>query len=441
MARGDMKSWGRYPRARHRSIPVTWRADPFPRPPEPPLLAFGLGRSYGDVCLNDGGTILRVRGLDRFVEFDPDAGTLDCEAGVSLGEALDLIAPRGFFLPVVPGTAHVTMGGAVANDVHGKNHHRAGTFGCHVTELEVARSSGERIVCGPDRNPDLFRATIGGLGLTGLILRVRLQLRRLEGERIAQEVIPFDDLAGWFRHAEESDAAHEFTVAWVDSLARGRRLGRGVLFRGSFARGSRSGRPVRFGRAPAVNVPFELPVSPLQRATVAAFNTVYAARARTGRRLGEVDPGRFFFPLDAVGHWNRIYGRAGFQQFQCVVGTAAAPDAMRELLERSARSGQGSFLAVLKRFGSAPSPGLLSYPREGVTLALDFPNRGERTARLLAELHAVVAACRGRIYPAKDACMSREQFHAQYADVLPALRRQRDPAFSSSFWRRVGGDD
>lgn len=439
-ARIELESWGRYPRARHGAIRVTWRGASLPREAKPPLLPFGLGRSYGDVCLNDGGTLLCARGLDRFVALDPEAGTLDCEAGVSLGEVLDLVAPRGFFLPVVPGTAHVTVGGAVANDVHGKNHHRAGTFGCHVEELELARSSGERIVCGPARNPELFRATIGGLGLTGLVVRARLGLRRLEGARIAQEVVPFDDLAGWFRLAEESDASHEFTVAWVDCLARGRRLGRGVLYRGSFSDRSRAARVSRFGRAPVVSVPFAPPISPLCRPTVSAFNALYTARARLGRRRLVVDPGPFFFPLDAVGRWNRFYGPAGLQQFQCAIPAATAPGAIRELLERSARSGEGSFLAVLKRFGAATSPGLLSFPIEGVTLALDFPNRGERTRRLLAELHAIVAGGHGRIYPAKDACMSPEQFHAQHADVLAAFQRQRDPAFSSSFWRRVGGD-
>jgi FAD/FMN-containing dehydrogenase len=440
MDRADVESWGRHPRARQRVRAIHWRGDDVLLGPDGPVLPFGLGRSYGDACLNDGGTLLCTRGLDRFVAFDPAAGTLACEAGVTLGEALDLVAPRGFFLPVVPGTAHVTVGGAVANDVHGKNHHRAGTFGCHVEELEVARSSGERIVCGPLRSPDLFRATIGGLGLTGLILRVRLRLRRLEGTRVVQEAVPFGDLAGWFRLAEESDAADEFTVAWVDCLARGRRLGRGVLFRGSFTERPGAAGPARFGRSPALRVPFELPFSPLSRSTVRAFNTLYAARARRGRGRREAPPGPFFFPLDAVGGWNRIYGRRGLQQFQCAIPPGAAPEVIRELLERTARSGEGSFLAVLKRFGPAVSPGLLSFPREGVTLALDFPNRGERTVRLLAELHAVVGACRGRIYPAKDACMSPEQFHEQYADVLPVFRRQRDPAFSSSFWRRVGGD-
>lgn len=401
-----------------------------------PVLPFGLGRSYGDACLNDGGTLLCTRGLDRFIALDADAGTIDCEAGVSVGEVLDLVVPRGFFLPVVPGTAHVTVGGGIANDVHGKNHHRAGTFGCHVVELELLRSSGERITCSPGAHPELFRATIGGLGLTGIVLRAKLQLRRGVGAVLA-EATPLRGLPEFFERAEESDAADEFTVAWVDCQARGPRLGRGVLHRGSFATAAGE-RHEPFTRPPRVNVALELPFSPLNRLTVSAFNALYRARAVHGRRVESARS--FFFPLDAVGGWNRIYGRAGFRQFQCLVPPPAAPRAVAALLEVAARSGDGSFLAVLKRFGAMRSPGLLSFPREGTTLALDFANRGARTDRLFAELHAVVAAHAGRIYPAKDAFMSPEQFHAQYSDVLPAFRLHRDPAFSSSLWRRVNGD-
>lgn len=435
--------WGRYPRASHRARAVHWRGEHVLRGAERPVLPYGLGRSYGDVCLNDHGTLLCTRGLDRFLAFDPDAGVLECEAGVTLGEALDLVAPRGFFLPVVPGTAQVTIGGAIANDVHGKNHHRSGTFGAHVLELELLRSSGERLVCSATSHPELFRATIGGLGLTGLVLRARFRLWRGGAARVAAETVPFSSLARWFELAEESDAAHEFTVAWIDAAARGAKLGRGVLHRGSFVDAASPRAALRkphFARPPVLGVPFALPFSPLRRSTVAVFNALYHARARARGGRVEADARSFFFPLDAVGHWNRLYGQAGLQQFQCVLPPASAQAALAEILDRAARSGEGSFLAVLKRFGGAASPGLLSFPREGVTLALDFPNRGDRTRRLLADLHAVVAASGGRIYPAKDAAMSPEQFHAQYAEALPAFRRQRDPAFSSSFWRRVNGD-
>jgi FAD/FMN-containing dehydrogenase len=438
MAARRYESWGRYPRAKHAVVPVFWRGDdPFAQAGRP-VLPFGVGRSYGDVCLNDGGVLLDARGLDRFISLDEERGLLACEAGVTLGEILELIVPRGFYLPVVPGTKHVTVGGAIANDVHGKNHHRAGTFGAHVDELELLRSDGRRRVCSPSESSDLFRATVGGLGLTGLVLAATLRLRRI-GVGVASVVadtVPLSSLEDFFARSGESDGANEFSVAWIDCLASGARLGRGLLYRGNWAE-----EPDRRRRAPrnrGLAVPLELPFSPLNALTLSAFNAAYYAwhRRRTGPRT--VHHERFFFPLDGIERWNRIYGRAGLVQFQCAIPGPAAPAALRRMLGAIAHAGEGSFLAVLKNFGAARSPGLLSFPREGVTFALDFANRGEKTARLLRELHAMVAAHAGRIYPAKDAHMSAGQFRAQYADVLPAFRAQLDPAFSSSFWRRVG---
>ncbi len=432
------ESWGRFPAATPRAVvPVHWRSDDPLRGAPAPVLAHGLGRSYGDVCLNDGGTLLDTRGLDRFVAFDEAQGILACEAGVSLGEILDVVVPRGFFLPVVPGTQHVTVGGAVANDVHGKNHHRAGTFGAHVLELELLRSDGRRVLCSPKERADLFAATIGGLGLTGLVLAATLQLRRIPlGVRsVRSETVRLASLDAFFDLAPQADATSEFCVAWIDCLASGSALGRGLLYRGDWSEAP-SPRP-RARRKRKLSVPFELPFSPLNRLTLSAFNLAYRLKQQSGSPVRTVDVDPFFFPLDGVERWNRIYGRAGLLQFQCAVPHAAARDAIREMLTAVARAGEGSFLAVLKNFGAAPSPGLLSFPREGVTLALDFPNRGERTARLFRELHAMVAAHAGRLYPAKDAHMSPAQFEAQHRDVLPAFRAQLDPAFSSSFWRRV----
>ncbi len=433
-----LESWGRYPRARQEAIPLFWRhEDPFARG-RAPFLAYGLGRSYGDACLNDGGALLVTSGLDRFVAFDAATGRLACEAGVSLASILELVVPRGWFLPVVPGTKHVTVGGAIANDVHGKNHHRAGTFGCHVEEIELLRSTGERVVCSPRERPELFAATVGGLGLTGLILAATLRLRPVTTEQVIAETVPIRDLAEFLDVSRASDADHEYTVAWVDCLATGRGLGRGILHRGDHAEGP--GHPRSPPRRRRLSVPFELPFSPLNRLTLKAFNGAYYAKNRLAAGRHKVGYEPFFFPLDGVDRWNRIYGRAGLLQFQCAVPTDAAPGAIREMLGAIAAAGEGSFLAVLKGFGAARSPGLLSFPREGLTLALDFPNRGERTARLFRELHAMVRASGGALYPAKDAHMSPEQFRAQYADVLPAFEAQRDPAFSSSLWRRVHGD-
>jgi FAD/FMN-containing dehydrogenase len=407
---------------------VPWRA---------PVLAHGLGRSYGDVCLNDGGTLLHTRRLDRLLAIDPAAPSIACEAGASLAEILRVTVPRGLFLPVVPGTKYVTVGGAIANDIHGKNHHREGTFGAQVLQLELLRSDGRRVSCSPAENRELFAATVGGMGLTGVILSARLKLRRIPSAFVEVESLPVRDLSEFFELSARSDEGHEYTVAWVDCLASGRHVGRGILHRGNAAEAP--GRALAMSREARLSVPFDLPFCPLNRLTIGAFNSMYHfVNARKGRHLAHLDP--FFFPLDGLGHWNRIYGRKGLIQLQCAVPRAAAPGTVRELLDRIAAAGQGSFLAVLKAFGSVPSPGMLSFPRPGVTLALDFPYRGAATDALLRELHAVIAAAGGALYPAKDAHMSGDQFRAQYAGALRAFEPHRDPAFSSSLWRRVMGD-
>ncbi len=434
MERGQrrLESWGRQVAAETEVRDLHWReADPFAGLTGS-ALPYGLGRSYGDSCLNQGGALLTTRGLDRFASFDAEAGVLRCEAGVSLEELIELTLPRGWFPRVVPGTKLVTVGGAVANDVHGKNHHRAGSFGCHVRALELVRSDGSRRVCSREQHPELFAATVGGLGLTGVVTWVELQLRQVEGPYLAAETVALRDLDHYFQLSVESDARFEYTVAWVDCFARGRRVGRGILHRANHSdRPEVHPGPARGRRS----VPFDLPAATLNRLTVSAFNLAYHRRhRRRAPRLEHLD--RFFFPLDGVAHWNRIYGKRGLLQLQCVVPPEAAPEAVRELLERVARSGQGSFLAVLKSFGDVPSPGLLSFPRKGVTLALDFAHRGERTVELLRELYAVARQAGGAFYPAKDAVMSVEDFEASFPH-LAEFERHLDPGCSSSFWRRV----
>jgi FAD/FMN-containing dehydrogenase len=429
-----LESWGRFPRGEQRVVPLHWAGSPWPE--ARPLLAHGLGRSYGDACLNHGGTLLTTRGLDHFIALDEAALTITCEAGVSLAEILALVVPRGLFLPVVPGTKQVTVGGAIANDVHGKNHHREGTFGRHVVSLELLRSDGRRRTCSPSQEPALFNATVGGLGLTGLILAATLRLRRVPSAYVEAESLPVRDLDHFFELSARSDETHEYTVAWIDCLASGARAGRGILHRANAAEAP--GRPRRMRGPPRLSIPCELPFSPLNRLSVAAFNLAYhAANARKGRRLEHVEP--YFFPLDGVGRWNRIYGPGGLLQFQCAIPREAGPATIRRLLGLIAASGEGSFLAVLKGFGDVASPGLLSFPRPGVTLAMDFAYRGERTDRLFRVLHAVTEGAGGALYPAKDAHMSPAAFRRSY----PRLREfepHLDPAFSSSFWRRVTSD-
>jgi FAD/FMN-containing dehydrogenase len=429
------RSWGRYPATRHsRVLRARWRDQP-PSLAEvtEPLLAVGCGRSYGDSCLNAGGALVDATGLDRFIEMQPD-GRLRCEAGLTLAEILDTVVPRGWCLPVVPGTRWVTVGGAIANDIHGKNHHRMGTFGAHITRLELVRSSGERMVCSASSNPALFAATIGGLGLTGLMLWAEIQLQRVAGPGIAEERIRFGSLDQFLSIAAE-DAGHEYTVAWVDCLGRGRHLGRGVYFRGSHHALPPQWRPLAVG--PLARVPCDAPGTLLNRVTISAFNALQYRRAPR-RRSRPVPFGPFFFPLDSIGDWNRLYGRRGFLQYQCVVPETPRGEAIREILERLKRSREVPALGVLKRFGAMRSPGLLSFPRPGLTLAVDLPLRGRSTLELLDGLDAVVRTAGGAVYPAKDARMSGESFRAFYP-AWETFARQVDPRFSSSFWRRVNG--
>ena len=406
------ESWGRYPAATHAAeVPIAWRADAA-LPPERPLLPFACGRSYGDSCLNDGGTLLRTRGLDRFISLE--GNRLRCEAGVTLGEILALAVPRGLFLPVLPGTKHVSVGGAIANDIHGKNHHRAGTFGAHLRRFELLRSNG-RFECAP--GDPLFDATIGGLGLTGLLLWAEIELKPAPGPAMRVEAIPFNGLDAFFALSEESDAKCEYTVAWIDVL----RAERGIFFRGDHAEGNK--------RAPrrTRSVPFSL--SLVNGFTVQAFNEAYYAAQRLGRRTKLQHYEKFFFPLDGVAHWNRLYGKRGFLQFQCVVPTA---DALRAVLKEAPPSP----LTVLKKFGAAKSPGMMSFPRPGYTLALDLANRGGETYAEYIRLERTAIEAGGALYPAKDARMHPKSFAASFPR-RDEFARFVDPAFSSSLWRRV----
>jgi FAD/FMN-containing dehydrogenase len=395
------------------------------------VLPFAYGRSYGDSCLNAGGALLDVSRLRRFIAFDESRGLLRCESGVTLAEVLALIVPRGWFLPVVPGTKWVSIGGAIANDIHGKNHHRAGTFGAHVTSFELMRSTGERILCSPDRNVELYRATIGGLGLTGLILWAEVRLKRIPGPEVAMERIRFPNLSE-FLQLSTDDQEYEYTVAWIDCLARGRALGRGLFLRGDHVAGA--GR-LQGDDDSTVSVPFDLPSAFINRATVTAFNKLYyhAQLRTTQKRTTLYAP--FFFPLDGIRAWNRLYGRRGFLQYQCVI-SGDAENAIAEVLHQVAESSEAPSLAVLKRFGSIPSPGLLSFPRPGITLAIDFAMRGATTLKLLERLDHIVAEAGGAVYPAKDARMSAANFQ-RFFPGWESFASQIDPKFSSSFWRRV----
>ncbi|MEQ1531289.1 MAG: FAD-binding protein, partial [Methylococcales bacterium] len=333
---------------------------------------------------------------------------------------------------VTPGTKFVSLGGAVANDVHGKNHHVMGTFGRHVKRLLIHRSDVGLVECSSSDRPELFAATIGGLGLTGVILAVELQLRRIASSNIAQESIRFGNLDEFFELSKIHDATHEYTVSWVDCLASGKQAGRGHFIVGNH---SKTGalQPAASG---ALRMPIDPPVSLVNSVSLRAFNTLYYHRQRQPKINSLVGYDPFFYPLDRLLQWNRMYGKAGFQQYQCVVPQQQGSEVIRTVMQEIANSGTGSFLAVLKQCGAIESPGLLSFPLHGTSLALDFPQREQVNERLFKRLDSLVHEAGGRLYPAKDAHMNAEHFKLGYPE-WQKLEALRDPLLISQFWKRV----
>lgn len=400
--------------------------------PAGPFLPRGLGRSYGDLCVNDGGALLHTFRRDRLLAFDAVHGVLTCEAGASLADIAQAMLPYGWFLPVVPGTRYVTVGGAIANDVHGKNHHVAGTFGRFVKSLQLARSDWQ---CTQPLTPSdaMFTTVIAGLGLCGVITEATLQLRRVPGAAIEQETRLFggDGTINDYLALDEASKPWEYTVGWIDTLDRGLR---GVFFRGRHCEGPDEW----LTPAPAkLSMPVDAPRWLLGRWSAKTFNALYyrANSMRTAKR--ETIPlWQFFFPLDAVNGWNRAYGRRGFIQYQFVVPTDAARETVPRILAHLREAGVASYLAVIKTFGDMRSPGLMSFPMAGTTVALDIPAPADRDRRALDRADAMVADVGGRVYPAKDARMSAAMFQ-RFFPQWPELEAMRDPAISSSFWRRV----
>jgi len=421
----ELTGWGRYPR--HPSDVLS----PSSPPAVPPLMnshvglvARGNGRAYGDAAIGERVTLV-TRGLDRIRAFDPSTGRVRVEAGIPLSSLLDVVVARGFFPPVVPGTKYVTIGGMIASDVHGKNHHRDGGFGDHVESLILAMPDGDILPCSRTENRDLFRATIGGMGLTGTILEATFHLRPIETGWMRQETVVAPNLE---RTLEALRASRDstYSVAWIDCLARGQSLGRSLIYAAEHATrhdleallpAAEAFPPSRSWR---LSVPLDFPSLTLNRASVAAFNEVHfrAGAMRSGYPF-LVHWNRYFFPLDGIGDWNRIYGRRGFLQYQCVIPTARASSALGGILDRISQRGQASFLAVLKQMG--PSHGDLSFPMEGFTLALDIPVN-DLAFPLLDELDLMVVEAGGRLYLTKDARQSPCTFEAGYS----ALGRFRD---------------
>lgn len=399
-----------------------------------PLLCVGLRRSYGDSCTNANGRVVDMSGVGRFVSADWDKGIVTCDAGLSFDALLRFIVPHGWFLATTPGTRFVTVGGAIANDVHGKNHHGAGSFGCSVRSLTLLRTDGSTHVLGPD--DALFRATVGGLGLTGLIAEAEIQLTPIGSAYLDCERIPFGHVEEFFALAEESEASHEHTVAWIDCTRTGEAAGGGIFQRANW--GS-DGEFVPHAGGGA-SVPFSPPAGLVNRHAVKVLNRLYGWAQQRGEARIRSHYGSFFYPLDALHHWNRLYGKRGFFQYQCVIPPEAQIDAVKEMLAIISASGEGSMLSVLKTLGPKSSGGMISFPREGATLALDFVNRGAETLKLMGRLDEVVRAARGRLYPAKDGRMPAPMFQAGYPN-WKGFAEHKDPGMRSDFWERVSHED
>lgn len=429
-------SWGNLYSPVQRHYQLQNRSKGIPEITEGSMLPVGSRRSYGDVCVNDQGAVLDTTELSRFILFDPVDGILRCEAGVTLWEILVLVVPHGWFLPVTPGTSFVTVGGALANDVHGKNHHVVGSFGSFVRGFELHRSTGEVVECDRHTHADYFAATIGGCGLTGLITWVEINLKKIVNPGLEVESLPYGGYQDFLSLSSDSELSHEYNVSWIDCLASGADTGRGVFFRANHISldydldnaldRTERGVPAIVGKGlPLVN-----------KLSLRLFNRLYLFQNRKSSTHLE-SFNKFFYPLDALLNWNRIYGRRGFYQFQCVVPFDNS-QAITDILGEISRSGQGSFLSVLKTMGDIQSPGMISFPRAGVTLALDFPNLGSKTTRLLNALENRVVEANGAIYPAKDAVMSGAGFRQCYPR-FEEFSKYVDPLFSSGFWRRVNG--
>ncbi|MFS2004731.1 FAD-dependent oxidoreductase [Duganella sp. CT11-25] len=425
--------WGRYPVAEARVLAPSTAGQLATAlaGADQPLIARGLGRSYGDSALAP--LVLDNTPRHLLLGFDEGSGVLRCEAGATLADLLDVLLPRGWFPPVTPGTKFVTVGGAVASDVHGKNHHLDGCFSAHVLALELMLADGGVLRCSRSEHPELFRATCGGMGLTGVIVAVTLQMRRVASAYIDQTTVRAGSLAEVLELFEMHRAA-TYSVAWIDCLARGASLGRSLLMLGEHAaEGGLAPLPRR-----SRTLPVDLPPQLLNRYSIAAFNALYFNKPRSAQQRVHYEP--YFYPLDGLLHWNRLYGKAGFVQYQFVIPRAAGAAPLAAILERIAAAGRGSFLAVLKTFGPA-NDNYLSFPVEGYTLALDFKLEPGLFAMLDA-LDAMVLAAGGRLYLAKDARMSAATFQQSYPQhtQFQQVRRQYGAlgAFASCQSNRLG---
>jgi len=438
-----LSGWGRYP---VQSCELE-RPERYAQlhPSDVSVIARGQGRSYGDAALNQTGRVLLTERINRILELDVEQGILRAEAGTTLAEILPVIVPKGWFLPVTPGTKFVSLGGCVASDVHGKNHHHDGAFGDHIVSLELILADGKHVTCSASEQPELFWATVGGMGLTGIIGEVTIKLLPITSAYMKVQNQAADNLEQLFELLSDAERDDRYSVAWIDCLASGDNLGRGVAMFGHHADADhlppRLGEPLTAKPSHHRSMPFDLPGWALNQKTIGMFNNFYFKREGGKRKAFLTGYEAYFYPLDNLTAWNRLYGKGGFVQYQCVIPDANAFEGIKELLEAISDTKRASFLAVLKRFGAQGS-GMLSFPMAGYTLALDLPIRDEGLFNLLNRLDEIVLRHGGRVYLAKDARMSADSFQAMYPryEEFMSVKHRVDPdnRFSSSMSLRLG---
>jgi len=397
------------------------------------LIPYGNGRSYGDSAIST--NIINVKPKNYFIDFNEKNGLLHIQAGVLLSEILESFVPRGWFLKVTPGTKLITVGGAIASDVHGKNHHVEGCFSECVKEFEIMLADGNVVTCAKESTPDLFKATCGGMGLTGVILNAKIYLKKINSQYIDQTTIKTNNLKETFEAFEEH-SDKPYSVAWIDCLAKDKNIGKCLLMVGDF----RDDGKLDYKLKPQKNIPFNFPSFTLNNWSVRAFNWLYYSKAKNGVSQQRVDIDTFFYPLDAIGHWNRIYGKQGFTQYQFILPKKTSYEGLKEILTVISKSGKGSFLAVLKLYGKA-NDNWLSFPIEGYSLALDFKIEKGLFA-LLDKLDEIVVKHQGRIYLTKDVRVSKETFEQGYPQIetFRQYRKEKkmDTKFQSLQSKRVG---
>jgi FAD/FMN-containing dehydrogenase len=439
----EIHGWGRYPRGRAELVRPERLREVAP-PATGAVIARGQGRSYGDAAMSSNGVVMLTERLNRFLHFDEANGELTAEAGTTVAELLDVLLPRGFFPTVTPGTKHVSLGGCFAADVHGKNHHRDGAFAEHVNEIELVTADGERRRCSRQEDSELFWTTAGGMGLTGLITQLTLKLLSVESVWVIARNHPARDLDALFEMLEDDEYDDKYSVAWVDALARGARLGRGILTTGHHATLDELPQsfisPLARDATSSYQVPFDFPSWILNRTSLAAFNEIYFRRQSSRQTSFVASLDSFFYPLDRIDNWNRMYGSRGFTQYQCVLPASTSRRGLRLLLETLAASTCSSFLAVLKRFGPEDE-GPLSFPMEGYTLALDLPMTGPELFSVLNRFDELVLEHGGRVYLAKDSRLAPGSFRRMYPrfDDWKRVKVSVDPVdrFSSDLSRRL----